>query len=217
MVPHMVPRVTHRLQFHEGFRFADAARLSPYLARQGISHVYASPYMKSRPGSTHGYDIVDHRTLNPELGDQTDFDRMVAAFAENGLGHILDFVPNHIGVGGADNPCGSTCSNGVKNPNTQAGSTSIGSRTIPTYAPNCWFRFSASNTASSLRQEISFLNSTAPTAILRYGRTNDTSCRSPHCTTRAYSGTSMPSWSAWAIPLPAYWIGVLRASAGPPS
>jgi len=60
--------------------------------------------MKSRPGSTHGYDIVDHRSLNPELGDQTDFDRMVAAFAENGLGHILDFVPNHIGVGGADNP-----------------------------------------------------------------------------------------------------------------
>ena len=100
----MVPRVTYRLQFHEGFRFADAARLAPYLARLGISHVYASPYMKSRPGSTHGYDIVDHRSLNPELGDQTDFDRMVAAFAENGLGHILDFVPNHIGVGGADNP-----------------------------------------------------------------------------------------------------------------
>jgi len=100
----MVPRATYRLQFHEGFRFADAARLAPYLASLGISHVYASPYMKSRPGSTHGYDIVDHRSLNPELGDQTDFDRMVAAFAENGLGHILDFVPNHIGVGGADNP-----------------------------------------------------------------------------------------------------------------
>ena len=84
----MVPRVTYRLQFHEGFRFADAARLAPYLARLGISHVYASPYMKSRPGSTHGYDIVDHRSLNPELGDQTDFDRMVAAFAENGLGGV---------------------------------------------------------------------------------------------------------------------------------
>ena len=100
----MIPLATYRLQFHEGFRFVDAARLAPYLARLGISHVYASPYLKARPGSTHGYDIVDHRSLNPELGDQTDFDRMVAAFAENGLGHILDFVPNHIGVGGADNP-----------------------------------------------------------------------------------------------------------------
>ena len=55
----MVPRATYRLQFHEGFRFADAARLAPYLARLGISHVYASPYLKARPGSTHGYDIVD--------------------------------------------------------------------------------------------------------------------------------------------------------------
>ena len=100
----MIPLATYRLQFHEGFRFADAARLAPYLARLGISHVYASPYLKARPGSTHGYDIVDHRSLNPELGDQADFDRMVAAFAENGLGQILDFVPNHIGVGGADNP-----------------------------------------------------------------------------------------------------------------
>ena len=100
----MIPLATYRLQFHERFRFADAARLAPYLARLGISHVYASPYLKARPGSTHGYDIVDHRSLNPELGDQADFDEMVAAFAENGLGQILDFVPNHIGVGGADNP-----------------------------------------------------------------------------------------------------------------
>jgi (1->4)-alpha-D-glucan 1-alpha-D-glucosylmutase len=100
----MAPLATYRLQFHEGFRFADAARLAPYMARLGVSHVYASPYLKARPGSTHGYDIVDHRLLNPELGDQADFDRMVAAFRENGLGQILDFVPNHIGVGGADNP-----------------------------------------------------------------------------------------------------------------
>ena len=69
----------------------------------GVSHVYASPYLKARPGSTHGYDIVDHNELNPELGSREDFDRMVAAFRENGLGQILDFVPNHMGVGGADN------------------------------------------------------------------------------------------------------------------
>jgi (1->4)-alpha-D-glucan 1-alpha-D-glucosylmutase len=99
-----VPRATYRLQFHAGFRFADAAALAPYLARLGISHVYASPWLKARPGSSHGYDIVDHSALNPELGDEGDFRAMVAAFRAQGLGQILDFVPNHMGVGGADNP-----------------------------------------------------------------------------------------------------------------
>ena len=97
-------RATYRLQFHAGFGFADAAALAPYLRRLGISHVYASPYLKARPGSTHGYDIVDHHRLNPELGDETAFQAMVQAFQNEGLGQILDFVPNHMGVGGADNP-----------------------------------------------------------------------------------------------------------------
>ncbi|MDP3418160.1 malto-oligosyltrehalose synthase [Falsiroseomonas sp.] len=104
MTDAVMPRATYRLQFHAGFRFADAARLAPYLARLGISHVYASPWLKARPGSTHGYDIVDHTALNPELGTEADFRAMAAAFKANGLGQILDFVPNHIGVGGADNP-----------------------------------------------------------------------------------------------------------------
>src|SRR3954463_3540460 len=99
----IVPRATYRLQFHKDFGFDDAARLAPYLAQLGISHVYASPYLKARPGSTHGYDIVDHNALNPELGDAASFGRMTTAFAENGLGQILDFVPNHMGVNGADN------------------------------------------------------------------------------------------------------------------
>ena len=99
-----VPRATYRLQFHKGFGFRDAAALAPYLARLGISHVCASPYLKARPGSTHGYDIADHGQLNPELGDETAFRDMVNAFRENGLGQVLDFVPNHMGVGGADNP-----------------------------------------------------------------------------------------------------------------
>ncbi|MFZ3237083.1 MAG: malto-oligosyltrehalose synthase [Stellaceae bacterium] len=103
-VPTPVPRATYRLQFHKGFGFKDAAALAPYLARLGISHVYASPYLKARPGSTHGYDIVDHGRLNPELGDETAFRAMVAAFRGNGLGQVLDFVPNHMGVGGSDNP-----------------------------------------------------------------------------------------------------------------
>src|SRR5271165_3108472 len=98
-----IPRATYRLQFHKGFGFADAAALAPYLAKLGISHVYASPWLKARPGSTHGYDIVDHRQLNPELGDERAFRAMVAAFRTHGLGQILDFVPNHMGVGGAGN------------------------------------------------------------------------------------------------------------------
>jgi (1->4)-alpha-D-glucan 1-alpha-D-glucosylmutase len=100
----MTPRATYRLQFHAGFRFEDAARLAPYLGELGISHVYASPYLKARPGSTHGYDITDHLALNPDLGDEAAFRAMSGAFAAAGLGQILDFVPNHMGVGGADNP-----------------------------------------------------------------------------------------------------------------
>jgi (1->4)-alpha-D-glucan 1-alpha-D-glucosylmutase len=98
-----VPRATYRLQFHKGFGFNDAAAVARYLARLGISHVYASPYLKARPGSAHGYDIVDHGQLNPELGDETAFHQMCAAFHNASLGQVLDFVPNHMGVGGADN------------------------------------------------------------------------------------------------------------------
>ena len=98
-----IPRATYRLQFHKGFGFADAAALAPYFARLGISHVYASPYLKARPDSTHGYDIVDHRQLNPELGDLSAFRAMVAAFRRHGIGQVLDFVPNHMGIGGSGN------------------------------------------------------------------------------------------------------------------
>jgi (1->4)-alpha-D-glucan 1-alpha-D-glucosylmutase len=102
--PKPIPRATYRLQFTKDFGFAQAAELAPYLAKLGISHVYASPYLRARPGSTHGYDIVSHTELNPELGTPQCFDRMVVAFRGNGLGQIIDFVPNHMGVGGADNP-----------------------------------------------------------------------------------------------------------------
>jgi (1->4)-alpha-D-glucan 1-alpha-D-glucosylmutase len=100
----VIPRATYRLQFHKAFGFRDATALAGYLGRLGVSHVYASPYLKARPGSTHGYDITDHHLLNPELGTEADFQAMCAAFRANGLGQILDFVPNHMGVGGADNP-----------------------------------------------------------------------------------------------------------------
>jgi (1->4)-alpha-D-glucan 1-alpha-D-glucosylmutase len=70
----------------------------------GITHLYASPWLKARPGSTHGYDIVDHNALNPELGGEPAFVRLREALETHGLKHILDFVPNHMGVGGSDNP-----------------------------------------------------------------------------------------------------------------
>ncbi|MGU3538208.1 malto-oligosyltrehalose synthase [Methylobacterium sp. A54F] len=98
------PRATYRLQFHEGFTFADAEAIVPYLARLGISHVYASPLQKARPGSTHGYDIVDHGAINPELGGEEGFVKLSDALRAHGLKLLLDIVPNHMGVGGADNP-----------------------------------------------------------------------------------------------------------------
>ncbi|KQO71027.1 malto-oligosyltrehalose synthase [Methylobacterium sp. Leaf89] len=98
------PRSTYRLQFHKDFTFADAEKIVPYLAKLGISHVYASPIQKARPGSTHGYDIVDHSTINPELGGEEDFVRFSDTLHGAGLKLLLDIVPNHMGVGGADNP-----------------------------------------------------------------------------------------------------------------
>ncbi len=99
----IIPRATYRLQFNSAFTLADATELVPYLAELGISHCYASPYLRARPGSTHGYDIVDHNAINPEIGSREDLDRFVETLAAHGMGHILDMVPNHMGVMGADN------------------------------------------------------------------------------------------------------------------
>jgi (1->4)-alpha-D-glucan 1-alpha-D-glucosylmutase len=100
----MTPRASYRLQLHKDFGFDAAAARAAYLQALGVSHVYLSPYLKARPASTHGYDIVDHGQLNPELGDEQAFQRMTEAFKAHGLGQLLDIVPNHMGVGGADNP-----------------------------------------------------------------------------------------------------------------
>ena len=98
-----IPRATYRLQLHADFGFAAAAELVPYLAALGISHVYCSPYLEARPGSTHGYDVVAHDRLNPELGSPDDYARFCTALAEHGMGQILDMVPNHVGIMGAGN------------------------------------------------------------------------------------------------------------------
>lgn len=97
-----IPSSTYRLQFNHAFTFADAEALVPYLHALGISHLYASPYLRARPGSMHGYDIVDHNALNPEIGTPREYDRLVARLHHYGMGQLLDIVPNHIGVG-ADN------------------------------------------------------------------------------------------------------------------
>ncbi|WYK04792.1 alpha-amylase family glycosyl hydrolase [Cereibacter sphaeroides f. sp. denitrificans] len=99
----MSVRATYRIQFTSDFRFSDAARLAPYFARLGISHLYASPILAAREGSTHGYDGVHYSLISPELGGEEEFRAMAATFREHGMGVIVDFVPNHMGVGGADN------------------------------------------------------------------------------------------------------------------
>jgi (1->4)-alpha-D-glucan 1-alpha-D-glucosylmutase len=102
-VPATIPGATYRLQLTRDFTFDDVSRVVPYLAALGITHLYLSPYFAARPGSQHGYDITDHNALNPELGGSDGFENMVAALADSGLGHIVDFVPNHMGIGRADN------------------------------------------------------------------------------------------------------------------
>jgi (1->4)-alpha-D-glucan 1-alpha-D-glucosylmutase len=94
---------TARLQFHKDFPIGAATSLIGYFAELGISHLYASPLLKARPGSTHGYDIVDHNQVNPELGGEPALRGLVAELRRHDMGLILDIVPNHMGVGGADN------------------------------------------------------------------------------------------------------------------
>lgn len=99
----IIPRATYRIQFHAGMRFEDATRAVPYLHALGVSHLYASPYLKARAGSTHGYDIVDHNALNPEIGQEADWRAMCDALEQRGMHQLLDVVPNHMGVLQADN------------------------------------------------------------------------------------------------------------------
>jgi (1->4)-alpha-D-glucan 1-alpha-D-glucosylmutase len=91
-----VPSATYRLQFRNGMTFERAAKLAPYLAQLGVSHVYGSPIFQAEPGSSHGYDVVNNRVIDPILGGDQCFEHMIAAFQAEGLGFLLDFVPNHM-------------------------------------------------------------------------------------------------------------------------
>ncbi len=97
------PRATYRLQLTPAFTFDDAASVAPYLRDLGISHVYASPYLRAMPGSLHGYDVVDPRQVNPELGGEDGHARFCDALGRHGLGQVLDVVPNHMAIG-PENP-----------------------------------------------------------------------------------------------------------------
>jgi (1->4)-alpha-D-glucan 1-alpha-D-glucosylmutase len=99
----LIPRATYRLQLNRDLSFERAAGLVDYLRELGVSHCYASPFLRARPGSAHGYDIIDHAALNPEIGSPEAFDGFVDALHRQGMGLIMDMVPNHMGVMGSDN------------------------------------------------------------------------------------------------------------------
>lgn len=99
----MTPRATYRLQFHRDFPFAAAQALVPYFHQLEISHLYASPITTARSGSQHGYDVVDHTRVNPELGGEQGLRSLVAALRAHDMGLIIDIVPNHMGVAGGEN------------------------------------------------------------------------------------------------------------------
>lgn len=94
----MTPRATLRLQLSKAFSFEHALRLVPYLSALGISHLYTSPILAARAGSTHGYDVIDPTRVNPELGGEEGLERLVHALRSAGLGLIVDIVPNHMAV-----------------------------------------------------------------------------------------------------------------------
>src|SRR6266550_160288 len=98
--PHpRIPSSTYRLQFNRWFTFAQAREIVPYLDALGVSDAYASPYFQARPESLHGYDITDHNKLNAAIGSRAEYDAWIADLHARGMGQVLDFVPNHMGIG----------------------------------------------------------------------------------------------------------------------
>src|ERR1700726_798024 len=96
-MPSSIPiSATYRLQFNKDFTFQAATNLLDYLFDLGVTHVYASPIFRSRPGSAHGYDVIDPTRLNPEIGSEADFALFQEGLRKRGMGLVLDVVPNHM-------------------------------------------------------------------------------------------------------------------------
>jgi (1->4)-alpha-D-glucan 1-alpha-D-glucosylmutase len=98
-----VPTATYRLQFNYRFKFSDAKPIVSYLHELGISDCYASPYFRANKGSLHGYDILDHNQLNPEIGTDEEYTEFVDELRKYEMGQILDVVPNHMSIAGNEN------------------------------------------------------------------------------------------------------------------
>src|SRR4051794_13164451 len=99
-----IPLCTYRLQFHQGFTFRDAERIVDYLHDLGVSDCYASSYLKAVPGSPHGYDVADPTQLNPEIGTDATYRSWIDTMRRCGMGHVMDLVPNHMGIAQSANP-----------------------------------------------------------------------------------------------------------------
>src|SRR5947207_399363 len=99
-----IPISTYRLQFNSRFTFRDARAIADYLRCLGITDCYASSYLKAVPGSAHGYDVADPTRLNPEIGTDEEYWAWIESLRSHGMGHILDLVPNHMGIAKSSNP-----------------------------------------------------------------------------------------------------------------
>ncbi|MFD5625089.1 malto-oligosyltrehalose synthase [Streptomyces sp. NPDC127072] len=96
--PTVVPTATYRLQLQPEFPFGAAEAAVPYLASLGVSHLHLSPVLEAVPGSTHGYDVVDHARVRDELGGEDGLRALARTAREHGLGLVMDIVPNHMAM-----------------------------------------------------------------------------------------------------------------------
>jgi len=98
-----IPSSVYRIQLNCDFTFKHAKNIVPYLKELGIEAVYCSPYFQAASGSMHGYNITDPNHINAEIGSPEDYSQFCEALSQNGLGQIVDVVPNHMGVTGNNN------------------------------------------------------------------------------------------------------------------
>ena len=93
---HSSPSATYRLQVCRSLTLSEVRERVGYLRDLGISHLYLSPLLAAAPGSTHGYDVVDHSRINPEIGSEDDLRALAEALHEADMGALVDLVPNHM-------------------------------------------------------------------------------------------------------------------------